>query len=143
VANSDAIKKLNSELARVQDETKVVRKKVVEKKDVEKKAVEKKVVEKEVAEKKVCRYFNRGYCKYKLQCRFVHSQKICEEHLKYGKCGDNSCSDRHPKECKWLGQVLDAEEIPIASIFMLLLLVMMINATNVKDAKVCLKKKNM
>ena len=48
-----------------------------------------------------------------------------------------------PKNANGLVQVLDAEEILIVSIFMLLLLVMMISATNVKDAKVCLKKKNM
>ena len=48
-----------------------------------------------------------------------------------------------PKNVSGLVQVLVAEEILFASIFMLLLLVMMITATNVKDAKVCLKKKNM
>ena len=59
--------------------------------------------ENEKKRKICCRYFNKAYCKYKHQCRFVHSLKICEEHLKCGKCGDNSCNDRHPNECKWFG----------------------------------------
>ena len=62
------------------------------------------VGENENKRKNVCRYFNRGYCKYKLECRFVHSQNICEKHLKSGKCGDKSCNYRHPKECKWFGK---------------------------------------
>ena len=48
-----------------------------------------------------------------------------------------------PKNANGLVQVLDAEEILIVSIFMLLLLVMMISTRNVKDVKFCLKKKNM
>ena len=50
---------------------------------------------------KVCRYFNRGLCKYKNECRFIHSKKICEKHLKTPKCEINKCQDRHPKPCKW------------------------------------------
>ena len=51
------------------------------------------VGENENKRKNVYRYFNRGYCKYKLECRFAHSQNICEKHLKYGKCGEKSCND--------------------------------------------------
>ena len=94
--NAEAMKRLDKELLK--------ERKVEEIKEVEKDP--KKTVsddEKGQKRKKVCRYFNRGYCKYKLDCRFVHSQKICEEHLKHGKCGDNCCNDRHPKECKWFG----------------------------------------
>ena len=51
---------------------------------------------------KVCRYFNRGHCKYKNKCRFVHSQNICEAYLKGDKCEGKICTDRHPKKCKWM-----------------------------------------
>ena len=114
VANSDAIKKLNSELAKVQDETKMVEKKVVEKKGVEKKVVEKKVVEKKVVEKEVvekkvienkrkkCRYFDRGYCKYTTKCRFIHPVQNCILYMEGMKCDRKTCEMRHPKVCKWM-----------------------------------------
>ena len=109
MANSDAIKKLNSEIAKVQDETKVVEKKVVEKKGVEKKVVEKKVVEKEVAEKKVikkkrrkCRYFDRGYYKYAEKCRFIHPVQNCRLYFEGMQCDRKTCEMRHPKVCKWM-----------------------------------------
>ena len=50
---------------------------------------------------KICRYFNRGYCKYKSRCRFTHSEELCQEYIKTEKCSRTSCTDRHPKKCKW------------------------------------------
>ena len=35
---------------------------------------------------KKCRYHNRGYCKFKDHCRFLHSQSICETFLQKGIC---------------------------------------------------------
>ena len=48
-----------------------------------------------------CRYFNRGYCKYRERCRFYHSPNICKVYLEKGICRKNSCSDRHPRKCKY------------------------------------------
>ena len=50
---------------------------------------------------KKCRYFNRGYCKYKKQCRYSHPKNVCEEYLKSRECGNAKCGDRHPRVCKW------------------------------------------
>jgi hypothetical protein len=61
---SGRIKKLNSELAKVQDEIKVVENKVVEKKGVDEPLKDKKEAEVK-DETKRCRYYNKGFCKYK------------------------------------------------------------------------------
>ena len=55
------------------------------------------------AENKVkqCRYNNKGYCKYKLKCKFEHSKEVCQYYLKGEKCTKKSCKQRHPKVCKW------------------------------------------
>ena len=49
----------------------------------------------------MCRYKNRGHCKYKTECRFKHSSQICKIHLEVGKFDQSSCQNRHPKMCKW------------------------------------------
>ena len=57
---------------------------------------------KEVEKKdKKCKYYNGGYCKYKLKCKFSHPQEICKIYLKGETCDQDSCGNRHPKECKW------------------------------------------
>ena len=38
---------------------------------------------------KKCRYFDRGYCKYKTKCRFTHMLGLCSQYLQIGKCGRN------------------------------------------------------
>ena len=48
-----------------------------------------------------CRYFNRGFCKYKNKCRFGHPRQICSDYLENGKCEKRPCDQRHPKQCKW------------------------------------------
>ena len=50
---------------------------------------------------KKCRYFNRGFCKYRENCRYYHSAVICKEYVKEGFCRKNNCSERHPKSCKF------------------------------------------
>jgi hypothetical protein len=52
--------------------------------------------------KKKCRYYNRGFCKRKSDCRFVHPKHVCKEHIRNNKCENKECPDRHPQECKWL-----------------------------------------
>ena len=51
---------------------------------------------------KKCRYFNRGYCKYKSGCRYSHPKEVCKEHLASQNCENVNCLDRHPKVCKWM-----------------------------------------
>ena len=94
-ANADAIKRLEEELVRRKEEN--VLKEV--QKDIDESVNDAGKNEKKM---KICRYFNRGYCKYKNKCRFVHSQNICEEYLKNEKCGAKVCTDRHPKKCRWI-----------------------------------------
>ena len=58
-------------------------------------------ISKESKKTKRCRYYNRGYCKYKDKCRFIHPKSICQEYLRVEKCENQNCSQRHPKRCKW------------------------------------------
>ena len=52
---------------------------------------------------RVCRYHNRGYCKYKNKCRYIHNSHICKVHEETEDCKDKNCKGRHPKRCKWWG----------------------------------------
>ena len=54
-----------------------------------------------IIKRKKCRYFNRGYCKYKDKCRYMHPKNICTEYLQSMKCETRDCLGRHPKTCKW------------------------------------------
>ena len=56
---------------------------------------------KESTSKRKCRYFNRGYCKYGMNCRFYHSQVICKEYAAEGGCQTIGCSKRHPRQCRY------------------------------------------
>ena len=51
---------------------------------------------------KKCNYFNKGYCKYKTDCKFTHPSEICKTYIEGGRCDQKSCNDRHPNVCKWL-----------------------------------------
>ena len=55
----------------------------------------------EIVKKKLCRYHNRGYCKYNFKCRYIHSKEICKKHIQTGNCQTKECKDRHPRTCKW------------------------------------------
>ena len=56
----------------------------------------------EVKDVKKCRFNNTGYCKYQNECRFKHSENVCETYLRDGKCENkHSCQSRHPKPCKY------------------------------------------
>ena len=48
-----------------------------------------------------CRYHNRGFCKMKEECEFLHSENICEKYLQDGKCLQQDCPERHPKDCRY------------------------------------------
>ena len=56
----------------------------------------------EVKEVKRCRFNNTGFCKYRNECRFRHSENVCENFLRDGRCEmKQSCPSRHPKTCKY------------------------------------------
>lgn len=48
-------------------------------------------------EKLVCKYNQKGFCKYRLQCSKEHVNEICQDHF---QCKDFSCKLRHPKRCQ-------------------------------------------
>jgi vacuolar-type H+-ATPase subunit I/STV1 len=50
---------------------------------------------------KKCKYYNRGYCKSKFKCKFVHHRESCKIYLEGKSCDDKNCKDRHSKVCKW------------------------------------------
>ena len=52
-------------------------------------------------QRKICRYYNKGHCKYRNKCRFYHPQNIYKVYLESGKCVSKECSDRDPKTCKF------------------------------------------
>ena len=96
VANSDAIKRIDKEMQEISAKQHV--------NETDSDTIEKEVSDDDVKtiKGKRCRYFNRGFCKYKNKCRFVHPNKICNIYLKNQTCNEKSCSDRHPKLCKWI-----------------------------------------
>ena len=48
-----------------------------------------------------CRYFDKGFCKYRKKCRYSHPEQTCEQFLMYGQCRDQNCPERHPQLCKF------------------------------------------
>ena len=42
-----------------------------------------------------------GYCKFDGDCKFRHSELICEEYLRDGLCLKRHCPDRHPRHCRF------------------------------------------
>ena len=89
VENSEAIKRIESEIQRYQHD------KIEHSKDDSIKETRNKSNQK-------CRYFNRGHCRNKSECLFVHPSQICSTYLEEGKCEVKTCASRHPKMCKWM-----------------------------------------
>ena len=88
-ANSDALKSIDSEISKLQnDKANAATEKDADNVDIAKK-------------KKKCQYFNKGHCKYKMECKFAHPQELCEIYMREGRCCEKSCKSRHPKVCKW------------------------------------------
>ena len=87
-ANTEAIKRIDNEILRFQN-------------DEAEADAEKKEASKGETAAKMCKYYNRGHCKYKLECRFKHPEEICENYLGGKKCYEKACKSRHPKVCKW------------------------------------------
>ena len=61
--------------------------------------------DKEVEVKKLemtkCRYYDKGFCKYRTKCRYSHPEQTCEDYILYGQCKGQNCPRRHPKQCKF------------------------------------------
>ena len=48
-----------------------------------------------------CRYFNRGFCKFGVDCAFYHPKDDCEHFMARNHCGNSACSKRHRQICKF------------------------------------------
>ena len=92
--NDDAIKNLATKIEVLDEEIKKRTKELNQHNDKEK-------VEQIVDRKIVCKYYNRGYCRRKSWCWFLHPKDICRKYLKNGKCSDKDCPSRHPNICKY------------------------------------------
>ena len=107
VANSDAIKRIDKEIKQL-TKVKTTKSEVETSDKVETESTrckhkatnEDQNVDKAVVRKR-CRYYNRGYCKFKSKCRYIHPKETCKLHLTNKRCDSNSCTERHPKNCKW------------------------------------------
>ena len=54
----------------------------------------------EIKEKRRCKWYNRGYCREKERCSFVHPKLDCKDHLQ-GRCSIRGCTLRHRRVCKF------------------------------------------
>ena len=60
----------------------------------------------EESDKKRCKFWNRGYCKFKQNCPFLHPQAICIEE----QCSNKNCEKRHPNICKnWQKELANSQ----------------------------------
>ena len=84
IPNSNAIKQIDEEIIRLQTDK-----------------IKADTTKNDTNEVKKCRYFNRGHCKFKLECRFSHPTEICTKILEERKCEQHLCKMRHPKTWKW------------------------------------------
>ena len=100
-ANTDAICKIDEELLDKGKRTKFDKDKVAQRKEEnEVKEISDKVKNKKI---KKCRYYNRGYCKYKSKCRYNHPKGVCKDYLENQNCEKHDCCIRHLRHCKWHG----------------------------------------
>ena len=90
VANSDAIKNLKVEVGNIKQNSKYNEKYNTHVENISSSYKEKQIK---------CKYNNRGYCRKRKQCKYIHSNIICEEHTNGEVCGNKYCEFRHPKKC--------------------------------------------
>ena len=100
--NDAALDQIKRELLDLKDNREVPTSTVKTKGDA--KYVQNEVEESINQKNRKCRYFNRGYCKYKMKCRYFHPKNVCQEYVTNQKCSNSDCIDRHPKPCKWTAQ---------------------------------------
>ena len=48
-------------------------------------------------EEEICKYNQKGYCKYGSECHKYHRNEIC----KVQNCSSKSCRERHPTFCRY------------------------------------------
>ena len=51
----------------------------------------------EMTKKLVCKFFNKGFCKFTNKCKFEHPENKCTEE----SCRNKACRKRHPKQCRY------------------------------------------
>ena len=54
----------------------------------------------EKTEKRRCKWWNRGFCREKEKCPFLHPKEDCQDHMQ-GRCILRGCTLRHRRECKF------------------------------------------
>ena len=52
-------------------------------------------------QKQKCQYWNIGYCREELKCRWSHQEGDCDNYVLKRKCGDKSCQRRHRRICRY------------------------------------------
>ena len=95
--NEDAIKSLESKIEELDNEIQKRNKEFQNLNQHKIKENEKQLENQQI----VCRYYNKGYCRRKSWCRYIHPENVCKIFLKDGKCFVRDCSSRHPKNCKY------------------------------------------
>ena len=48
-----------------------------------------------------CKYYNRGFCKFGVDCAFDHQKGDCENHMAGYHCIESACAKRHRQICKF------------------------------------------
>ena len=82
--DQDVILKENEEIQKILDAQKAIEKILASNQEAIKK-IDNEVPDNasndagEIVKKKLCRYHNRGYCKYNFKCRYIHSKEICKK----------------------------------------------------------------
>ena len=52
-------------------------------------------------EPKLCKFYSKGFCKYKEECHLSHAKSDCKEHIERGICNRTDCTNRHRQDCKF------------------------------------------
>ena len=101
-SNADALSRIDREIDELSNKIKVTKDGINNQND-EKETGDKLQKQNNIkqVQRKICRYYNKGHCKYRNKYRFFHPQNICKVYLESGKCVGKECSDRHPKTCRY------------------------------------------
>ena len=99
-------------------------------------------IENQNENKKKCKYYNRGYCKYKEQCTHSHFRTICDEFSTNGKCSNfKSCLFRHPKPCRFWTKKIEGCRRGNTCLYMHNILTIILNLLQVNIKIYLMKKK--
>ena len=98
-SHTEAIKRIEKEIVKMENlknKNDKVQSEAAANDDVEKE-------ERSMFNKRKCRYFDKGFCKFRVKCRYIHPKRICEDYLRNGKCEVPGCKERHPEMCRYWG----------------------------------------